>query len=134
MGIFGGGFVGGRGVFQRNAKLVFALAGGDLGVGLGIHVGIDADGDRGLAAQLAGHVVDAGQLGFAFDMKAKNARFQGELDLRLGSLPTPAKTLRLAPGARRQHAPKFAAATRSKAAPRLEKCRRTARFELAFIA
>jgi len=78
-------------------------------------------------------VVDAGQLGFAFDMKAKNARFQGELDLSASVLPR-RQNAAVGTGARRQHAAKFAAAHQVEGAPRLEKCRRTARFELASIA
>ena len=36
--ILGGGLIGGGGHGQRDAELVLALAGGDLGVGLGVDV------------------------------------------------------------------------------------------------
>ena len=34
-------------LFQRDAEFIFVGAGGDLGVGMGVHVGIDPHGDRG---------------------------------------------------------------------------------------
>jgi hypothetical protein len=128
----GGLGVGGGGGLQRDAELVLALAGGDLGVGLGVDVGVDPDRDWRLPAQLAGDVVDAGQLGLALDMEPVDPRLEAVPDLRLGLAP--ANTL--APGwppaaTTRRSSPPL---TRSKPAPRLAKWRRIARFELAFIA
>jgi hypothetical protein len=53
-------------------------------VGLGIDVRVDADGDGRLAAQLAGHVVDAGELRLALHVEAKHAGLQRQLDLGFG--------------------------------------------------
>ena len=51
---------------------------------VGVDVGIDANGDRGLDAELAGDVVEARQLGLALDVESKNPLFQRETDLALG--------------------------------------------------
>ena len=94
---------------QRNAELVLALAGGDLGVGLRVDVGVHADAHRRLAAELAGHVVDAGQLGLALGMQRENPRLEREPDLRLG-LAHAGENAAIDLRARRQHAAQFAAA------------------------
>ncbi len=78
------GLVGGGGELQRNTKLVVALTGRDLRVRVRIDVGIDANGDRRLYAELAGDVVDARQLGLALDVERENAALERQLDLGFG--------------------------------------------------
>ena len=50
---------------DRDAELVFLLAGGDLLMGPGVDVGVDADGDRGGHAQRGGDFGQGAQFGFA---------------------------------------------------------------------
>src|SRR5690606_37009408 len=71
-------------VFEIDPELVLALAGGDLGVGLGVDVRIDAHGDRRLAAQLAGDLVDVAKFGFGLGIQAVDALFKRIGDLLAG--------------------------------------------------
>ena len=70
-----------RRVLQRNTKLVTALTRRDFRMRVGVNVGIDADRNRGLHAERAGDVINAGQLGLALDMEGENAVFQRQPDL-----------------------------------------------------
>ena len=65
-----------------DAELVLLAARRDLGVGLGIDVGIDADGDVGLHAELAGDGVQRLELGRALDVDLADARLQRGHQLR----------------------------------------------------
>ena len=122
-----------RGKCQGDAKLVLALARRDLGVRPGIHIRVDPDRHRRLAAELAGHMIDAGQLGLALHMKREDARLDASR-MSASVLPTPAKTLRLtcAPAAcTRRNSPPL---TTSNAAPKFASRRSNARFEFALSA
>ena len=72
----GGALVGGQSAFVRHAKLVAFEAGGNVGVGFGVHVGIDANADGRSFAQALCHVAEHLELGFALDVEAGNARLQ----------------------------------------------------------
>ncbi|MNQ37980.1 hypothetical protein D3C85_515380 [compost metagenome] len=71
MGIDGFRFVDG------DAELVFLEAGGDVGVGAGIHVGVHPQGYRGFHFHGCGHVLQAFQLVARLDVEAVHAGFQG---------------------------------------------------------
>jgi hypothetical protein len=63
------------------AELRLRLAGGDVGVGLRIDVGVDAQRDvRGLTER-AGSLVDEIQLALGLDVEGVDARFEREDDL-----------------------------------------------------
>ena len=64
-----------------DTELVLFQPGGDVRVSTGIHVRIDAEGDRRLDAHLTGHRIDAIQLGIGFDVEAENTDFQRAADL-----------------------------------------------------
>ncbi len=60
------------GARDRNAELVFGLAGGDLGMGAGVDIGIDAQRNpRGLAG-LDGELRQQFELGLGLDIDAEN--------------------------------------------------------------
>jgi len=74
-----------------------------------IDVGIHPDRDRRLHAELAGDVVDAGELRLALDVEGEDPVLQGELDLALG-LADAGKHARADRGPGREHAADLAAA------------------------
>ena len=53
------------GAGDGDAELVFLLARRDLFMRLGVHVRVDADGDRGGHAKAGGHLGQGPQFGFA---------------------------------------------------------------------
>ena len=69
------------GAADRNAEFVLGLAGGDLGVGLGIDVGIDADRNVRRAAGAGGDRGEQFKLRLGFDVDAENALFDRERKL-----------------------------------------------------
>ena len=101
--------VGFTGKLEGNAEFVFAFASGDLGMGLGVDVRIDPDRHRCLKPEFSRHVVDALQFRFAFDVKAVDARFESQLDFRLGFAHSGEDAL-LHPAARGGHPAQFPAA------------------------
>ncbi len=66
---------------DRNAEFVFRLAGRDLGVGLRIDVGIDADRNVGGAAFGRGDRGEEFELRLGFDVDAENAFVDRERQL-----------------------------------------------------
>ena len=109
VGIFRSGLVGGGGKLERDAEFIVTLAGSNFRVGVGVDVGVDADGDGRFHAHFAGHVVDAGELGLALNVKGENAALEGELDLGLG-LADAGEDAAFHIGASGEHAAEFAAA------------------------
>jgi hypothetical protein len=87
-----------------------------------------------LHAELAGDVVDARELGLALDVEAVRSPCSSASLISASVLPTPANTLRAHAAAGGEDALISPPLTRSKAAPRFAKWRRTARLEFAFIA
>jgi len=83
-GICCGAAVDAAGVADVDAELVFAEASGDVGMGVGENVGVDAEGEAGLALEFLGADGQESQLGLAFYIKLKNAGFEGEVDLGRG--------------------------------------------------
>lgn len=75
-----GGADGALGVAEVDAELVFAQAGGDLRVGAGIDIGVDAEGYGGDGAEACGALVDDVQLLEALHVEAGDAVAQGEVD------------------------------------------------------
>ena len=69
---------------DRNAELVLRLAGRDLGVGLWVDVGIDADRDVGGAALAGRDRRQKFELRFRLDIDAENAVVDGERELARG--------------------------------------------------
>ena len=65
-------------IFGRNAEFVLVESRGDFGVGVGIDVGIDAEGNACSDAERGGNRVDDFQFGCAFHVETTDARFQGE--------------------------------------------------------
>ena len=80
----GGAAVEGQGILVGDAELVLLEAGGNIGVGLGIHIGIDPQAQGGLLAQAHGDGVEAVQLGHGLDVEAADAHFQGPGHFRFG--------------------------------------------------
>ncbi len=69
---------------DRDAELVLGLAGRDLGVGLGVDVGIDAHRDVGGAALAGGDRRQQLELGLGFDVDAEDAFIDRERELARG--------------------------------------------------
>ena len=67
-----------------DAELVALQAGGNVGVGLGVHIRIDPNADRCALAQTGRHVVEHFEFGFAFDVEAANAQFERAAHLGAG--------------------------------------------------
>lgn len=109
----------GRGrLCERNSELVCGLAGGDLGVGVRVNVGIDADCNGGLHSKLSGDVVDAGHLGVALHVEGVDPMFEGEGDFLLGFTHTCKDALvDVSPGC--QDPTQFAAADEIKGRPEI---------------
>ena len=64
-------------LFMGNTKLVVLQAGGDVGVGFGVNIGVDANADGRHPTQFQRHGVDDFKLGRALDVEAQNPCFQG---------------------------------------------------------
>ncbi len=71
-------------VFMRHAELVALQARRDVGMGLGVDIGIDTDADRRHLAQGHGDPGQHIQLGFAFDVEAADAGRQRLLHFGAG--------------------------------------------------
>lgn len=100
--------VGRQNFLECDAELVALQPGGDVRVGLGIHVRVDAQRNRRGLAQRSGHLVQAVQFGDRFDVEAGDARFERQTHL-VGGLAHAREhhVGGLAPGG--QHAPQFPA-------------------------
>ena len=72
-----------RSLRQRNAELVATFARGDFRVGASIDIGIDPDRDWSDPSERPGYMVDADQLGLAFNVKRENTIFQSQSDFIL---------------------------------------------------
>ena len=80
--LFAGGLaVDGAGETDGDAELVFAEAGGDVGVGLGEDVGVDAEGEAGALAEEGGAVGEQVELGLGLDVEDEDVGFEGGVDL-----------------------------------------------------
>ena len=66
------------GARDRHAELVLRLAGRDLGVGAGVDIRIDADGDRGDRAARRGDRRQRLELGLGFDIEAEDVLVEPE--------------------------------------------------------
>ena len=77
VGTGGGVLVDPIGGVDVDAELVLAQAGGDVGMGAGVYVRIDADRYRGHDAQGGGDPFQAYQLGLRLQIKAADADLQG---------------------------------------------------------
>ena len=71
-----------------NAEFVLGLSGCDLGVGLGIDVGIDADRNIGGATLTGGDRGEELKLGFGFDVDAENALLDRKREFACGLADT----------------------------------------------
>ena len=69
------------GARDRHAKLVLRLAGGDLGVGARVDIGIDADGDRRNSAAPRSHPGQRFEFRLGFDIEAVNVLVEPEVHL-----------------------------------------------------
>ena len=72
------------GAANVDAEFVLAQAGGDVGMGLGEDVGIDAESEAGLELELCGARGEQIELGFALHVELENAGFERVVDLRRG--------------------------------------------------
>ena len=70
-------------LFQRDPEFVFVSAGGDFGVCVRVHAGVDAHGHRRDFFQAGGDPADAGQFLRAFRIETIHVAAQCELDLAL---------------------------------------------------
>ena len=73
--------VDGAGGFDVDAELVFAEAGGDVGVGFGEDVGVDAEGEAGDFAEGFGAGGEEVEFGFGFDVEEEDVGVEGGVDL-----------------------------------------------------
>ena len=69
---------------QVDAELVVGGAGGDIAVGVGVDVGIDADGNAGCRVHLVGNGVDDLQFRNGFHIETTDAVLQGKADFPVG--------------------------------------------------
>ena len=69
---------------KTDAKLVFAFAGRNEFVGLGIDIGIHSNGNRSDQSKLASDFIDASKLRLALDVEGINSFTQREGDLLTG--------------------------------------------------
>ena len=94
-------------VLPRDAELRGAEACRDVGVRLGVHVGVDAQADAGPQPEASGHALEVVQLGDALDVETRNVMPQREGELVLGLADTRKHDARRGT-AREQHAPQLA--------------------------
>ena len=73
-----------RRVLDGDAELVLAQAGGDVGVRPGVHIRIDAQGDRGAKLKLARNMVNQLQFGDRLHVETANTRRQRLPDFSCG--------------------------------------------------
>ena len=73
--------VDGAGGFDVDAELVFAEAGGDVGMGLGEDVGVDAEGEAGALAEGFGTGGEEVEFGLGLDVEQEDVGFEGGVDL-----------------------------------------------------
>jgi hypothetical protein len=66
-----------QGAFVRDAKFVAFEAGGNVRMGLGVHVGVDADAHRRPLAERQRHFAQHLKFGLALDVEAADACLQG---------------------------------------------------------
>ncbi len=78
---FAGQSIGLRRLGNVDAELVLPQTGGDVGVGVGVHVRVDAQRHGGGHAELPGHPAQAMQLRQGFDVEAADTDFQGAAHL-----------------------------------------------------
>jgi hypothetical protein len=71
-------------LLERHAELVLRLAGGDLVVGLGVDVGIHAEGDASVASACIRHGAQRAQLCLRFHVERENAGLKRERHLLFG--------------------------------------------------
>jgi len=72
------------GAGNRDAELVFLLAGGDLFMRPGVHVRVDSDGDRGGHAKADRNLGQRPHFGFGFHVELPDAAGQGQPHLVAG--------------------------------------------------
>src|SRR5918998_1713957 len=91
-----------QGLVDGDAKLAGAVTGRDVGVGLGVHVGVDAQGDTRPLAVAHGQALDVLQLGGRLDVEEQDALAEARHQLVLG-LADPGEDyfLRIEPGLHR---------------------------------
>ena len=131
---FCGGAVDGAGGVDVDAEFVFAETGGDVGVGIGEDVRVDAEGEAG--AELEGFGASGEEVGSASDSTLKRRMLaRRAASISQICLPTPEKTTFLRAGlwARRTRS-SSPPDTMSKPAPCRARSRRMARDELALTA
>ena len=129
-----GAAVAGQRLVVGDAELVVLQAGGDVGVGAGVDVGIDAQADPRRAAHGQRLLRQQLQLALAFDVEAAHAGLQARGASRRGSCRrprTPPSTASPPAASTRSSSP---AETMSKPQPACAKVCSTARLGLAFIA
>ena len=71
------------GAVDVDAELVRAEAGGDVGMGFGEDVRVDAEGEAGAAAHVRGTACEQVELGFGLHVEKQDAGFEGGVELRL---------------------------------------------------
>src|SRR5439155_9321045 len=108
-------------LLEGDAEFVFVSAGGNFGVGAGVHVRVHAHGDRRDLVQSPGDAVDALQLRLALDVEGINSAAQGEFEFRFGLADAGESAF---PGRTtgRQHSSQFAFTHDIKAAPEVGDC------------
>ena len=105
-------------VFVGNAKLIALEPSGNIGVGLRVHIGVDADAHRCNLAARQRHCAQHIQLGFALDVEASDTGIERLAHLGAGFAHARKNHLvRLATGS--QHTAEFATRDDVKAATRL---------------
>ena len=76
--------VGRQCVLMGHTKFVAFEAGGNIGMGFRIHVGVDPDADRCFAAKFYRNRVQNREFSFAFHIEAADADLQGQAHFRAG--------------------------------------------------
>ena len=70
-----------QGVFMGHPEFIAFKTGGDVGVRLGIHIGVDSNADGRFLGKLQSHLIDHVQFGHAFYIEAQNTCLQGLANL-----------------------------------------------------
>ena len=65
--------------FVRNTKFIAFQTRRNVGMGLGVYVGVHAQTDRGFFTEFQGDIIEHFQLCFAFDIEATNPKLEGLL-------------------------------------------------------